>query len=100
MKIIEEAISKYGKILDGEIIKVDSFVNHQVNPGITNELARYFVDQFKDTRIDKVLTLETSGIPIAYAVASILSVSPPLEVHARPLTTPISSSVSRFVWKK
>lgn len=75
MKIIEEAISKYGKILDGEIIKVDSFVNHQVNPGITNELARYFVDQFKDIRIDKVLTLETSGIPIAYAVASILNVN-------------------------
>ena len=75
MKIIEEAISKYGKILDGEIIKVDSFVNHQVNPSITNELARYFVDQFKDTRIDKVLTLETSGIPIAYAVASILNVN-------------------------
>ena len=75
MKIVEEAISKYGKILDGEIIKVDSFVNHQVNPHITNELAAYFVAQFIDTKIDKVLTLETSGIPIAYAVASLLNVN-------------------------
>ena len=75
MKIIEEAISKYGKILDGEIIKVDSFVNHQVNPHITNKLAEYFVEQFKDVKIDKVLTLETSGIPIAYAVASLLDVN-------------------------
>ena len=75
MKIIEEAIAKYGKILDGEIIKVDSFVNHQVNPNINNRLAAYFVSEFKDVKIDKVLTLETSGIPIAYAVASLLDVN-------------------------
>ena len=75
MKMLEEAIFKYGKILDGEIIKVDSFINHQVSPRITNELAQYFVDEFKDIKIDKVLTLETSGIPIAYAVASILDVN-------------------------
>ena len=75
MKMLEDAIMKYGRILDNEIIKVDSFINHQVDPNITNELAQYFVDEFKDTRIDKVLTLETSGIPIAYAVASILGVN-------------------------
>jgi len=75
MKMLEDAIMKYGRILDNEIIKVDSFINHQVDPKITNELAQYFVDEFKDTRIDKVLTLETSGIPIAYAVASILGVN-------------------------
>lgn len=75
MKMLEEAILKKGKILDNEIIKVDSFINHQIDPIITNELAQYFVDEFKDARIDKVLTLETSGIPIAYAVASILGVN-------------------------
>ena len=75
MKMLEDAIMKYGRILDNEIIKVDSFINHQVDPKITNELAQYFVDEFKGTKIDKVLTLETSGIPIAYAVASILGVN-------------------------
>ena len=75
MKMLEDAILKYGRILDNEIIKVDSFINHQVDPRITNELAQYFVDEFKGTKIDKVLTLETSGIPIAYAVASILGVN-------------------------
>lgn len=75
MKMLEDAIIEKGKILDNEIIKVDSFINHQIDPHITNELAQYFVDQFKDVKIDKVLTLETSGIPIAYAVASILGVN-------------------------
>lgn len=75
MKLLEEAILTRGKILNNEIIKVDSFINHQVNPSIINALAQYFVESFKDKKIDKVLTLETSGIPIAYAVASILNVN-------------------------
>ena len=74
MKMLEDAIMTRGKILDNEIIKVDCFLNHQVNPGIINGLAQYFIDEFKGVKIDKVLTLETSGIPIAYAVASILNV--------------------------
>ena len=74
MKQLEEMILEKGRIIDNEIIKVDSFINHQVNPHFTRTLARYFVDEFKDVKIDKVLTLETSGIPIAYAVADILDV--------------------------
>ena len=98
MKIIEEAIAKYGRILDGEIIKVDSFVNHQVNPHITNELAKYFVNEFEGTRIDKVLTLETSGIPIAYAVASILDVNMVFAKKSKSKTVDINNVYSADVY--
>lgn len=74
MKFLEEAILTNGRIIDNEIIKVDSFINHQIDPKIINKLAEAFVEEFKDQKIDKVLTLETSGIPIAYAVASLLGV--------------------------
>lgn len=75
MKLLEEAILTKGKIINNEIIKVDSFINHQVDPKITRKIAEYFVSEFKDKKIDKVLTLETSGLPIAYAVAELLGVN-------------------------
>lgn len=74
MKFLEEQIIKHGRIIDNEIIKVDNFLNHQVDPEIINRLAKEFVEEFKDVKIDKVLTLEISGIPVAYAVASLLKV--------------------------
>lgn len=74
MKLLEDAILNKGKIIDNEIIKVDSFINHQVDPEIIRPLAEYFVSMFNDVKIDKVLTLETSGLPIAYAVADLLKV--------------------------
>ena len=74
MKLLEDTILSKGKIIDNDIIKVDSFINHQVDPEIINPLADYFIEEFKDRKIDKVLTLETSGLPIAYAVASKLGV--------------------------
>ena len=75
MKFLEEEILKRGKIIDNEIIKVDSFINHQIDPVIIHRIAEYFVSEFKDYKIDKVLTLEVSGIPVAYDVASILKVN-------------------------
>lgn len=75
MKFLEEEILKRGRIIDNDIIKVDSFINHQIDPVITHKIAEYFVEQFKDYKIDKVLTLEISGIPVAYEVASLLKVN-------------------------
>ena len=74
MKMLEEAILAKGKIIDNNILKVDSFINHQIDPKVINPLADYFVKEFKGIKIDKVLTIETSGLPIAYAVADRLGV--------------------------
>lgn len=75
MKFLEDMILERGKIINEDIIKVDSFINHQIDPKITRKVAHYFVKEFKHLHIDKVLTIETSGIPAAFAVAEELGVN-------------------------
>lgn len=69
MKIIEEKILQESVILNNEILKVDYFLNHQVDVATLREYASEVKEFFKDRRIDKILTLETSGIAVAYALA-------------------------------
>ncbi|MBO6280331.1 MAG: xanthine phosphoribosyltransferase [Bacilli bacterium] len=69
MRAVEEKILRDGVIVDNEIIKVDSFLNHQIDLNVLQEFANEVKDQFKNQKIDKILTIETSGIAVAYAVA-------------------------------
>ena len=69
MKAIEEKILKDGRIIDNDILKVDNFLNHQIDVNLINDFARGVKDFFNDVKVDKVLTIETSGIAVAYAVA-------------------------------
>ncbi len=69
MKLLKERILKEGHCLSGNILKVDSFINHQIDPEFTVEMGKEFVRRFADVKIDKVLTIESSGIAIGMAVA-------------------------------
>lgn len=69
MKLLKERILKEGYCLSGNILKVDSFINHQIDPEFTMEMGKEFVRRFADVKIDKVLTIESSGIAIGMAVA-------------------------------
>lgn len=69
MKLLEEKIKKYGVILDGGVLKVDCFLNHKIDVGLLNEMGREFARIFKDLGINKILTVEASGIGIACVVA-------------------------------
>ena len=71
MKLIEERILKDGHIIDNDIIKVDSFLNHQIDVSLLNAFAQEVKEQFKDVKVDKILTIEASGIAISYAVAQV-----------------------------
>ncbi|MDY4788924.1 MAG: xanthine phosphoribosyltransferase [Bacilli bacterium] len=75
MKILKDRIIKDGIIIDNRVIKVDSFVNHQVDTALMNKMANEIINRFKDNKIDKVLTIEASGIAFAYAIASLLNVN-------------------------
>lgn len=70
MNFLEEKIYNEGRIINNEIIKVDNFLNHQIDPKTIRETAKLIIARFPNT--DKVLTIETSGIVIAYAVAELL----------------------------
>lgn len=66
MKGLEERIRRDGRILEnGSVLKVDSFLNHQMDIALLNEMGREFFRLFGDERVTKILTVEASGIGIA-----------------------------------
>jgi xanthine phosphoribosyltransferase len=69
MNFLEERILKDGVVKPGNVLKVDSFLNHQMDVVLMDEIGKEFHRRFKDTPVTKVLTIEASGIAIAYAVA-------------------------------
>jgi len=69
MKLLEEKIRKEGRIYPGDILKVDSFLNHQVDTAFIKQIAAEFGRLFYGSDITKILTVEASGIVIAYATA-------------------------------
>lgn len=74
MKLLEERILKDGKIKQGDILKVDSFINHQIDIPFINKLGEEFYRIFGDQEITKILTIEASGIAIASIVAQYFNV--------------------------
>ncbi len=69
MKLLEDRIREFGEVHPGDILKVDSFINHQMDIGLFHEFGREFKRRFADRPINKVLTIEASGIGIAAIVA-------------------------------
>ena len=69
MNFLEERILKDGIVKPGNVLKVDSFLNHQMDYELIDEIGKEFYNRFKDRTITKILTIEASGIAIAYSVA-------------------------------
>ena len=69
MKLLEERITKDGKILPGDILKIDNFLNHQLDTKLMDEIGKEFYRLFKDREPNKILTIESSGIAIAQAAS-------------------------------
>ena len=65
MELLEQRILSDGRLLPGGILKVDSFLNHQMDPQLLQAMAREIKRLFADVRVDRVLTIEASGIAIA-----------------------------------
>jgi xanthine phosphoribosyltransferase len=69
MKLLEEKIIKDGQVFPGNILKVDSFLNHQIDVGLLNKMGEEIKRLYADAEINKILTIEASGIGIACVVA-------------------------------
>jgi len=74
MNFLEERILKDGIIKQGNVLKVDSFLNHQIDTGIIRQLALEFKRLFEGVEVNKVLTIEASGIAMAVMVGEVLNV--------------------------
>lgn len=69
MEELKERIIKEGFAMSGNILKVDSFLNHQIDPDFTIAMGKEFAQRFLGTKIDRIVTIESSGIAIALATA-------------------------------
>ena len=74
VKLLEERIKKDGKALGKTVLKVDSFINHQVDSEFMDALGKDFAEHFKEYGITKVFTIESSGIAPALMTAKYLDV--------------------------
>ncbi len=74
MNFLEERIKQDGKVKPGNVLKVDSFLNHQMDIALLEQIGQEFYRRFADKPITKVLTIEASGIAIAYPVAKAFGV--------------------------
>ena len=68
MELLEQRILRDGRLLPGGILKVDNFLNHQMDPVLLREMAREWRRLFRDAGVNKILTIEASGIAMAILV--------------------------------
>lgn len=74
MKLLEEKIKQEGQVIGTDILKVDMFLNHQIDVELLDEMGKEFYRLFKDKNINKILTVESSGIAIAVMAARYFNV--------------------------
>lgn len=95
MKLLEEAIRSRGTVYPGNILKVDGFLNHQIDPDILRAIGEEVYRLYKDAGVTKILTIEASGIAIAAICAQFFNV--PMVFAKKSATTNISKSVYKTV---
>lgn len=86
MKALKERILRDGKCFEGGILKVDNFINHQMDPILMKSIAVEFVRRFASTNINKVMTIEASGIAPAIMVGYLLELPVVFAKKKKPVT--------------
>lgn len=86
MELLGQKVKEDGVVIDEKILKVDGFLNHQIDAKLMNEVGRTFYEQFKDKGITKILTIEASGIAPAIMAALHFDVSCLFAKKAKPST--------------
>ena len=74
MKLLEDRIRTDGRVMAGNVLKVDSFLNHQMDIKLFGEMGKEFFEKYKDSGVNKILTIEASGIGIACIAAQYFDV--------------------------
>ena len=80
MELLVEKIKNEGIVLSSSVLKVDSFLNHQIDPQLMLEIGKEFAQRFADSGITKVLTIESSGIAPAVMAGLQLNVPVVFEI--------------------
>lgn len=91
MELLEKRIFKDGKCLDEKILKVDSFINHQVDQNLMKEIGLEFFNHFKNHEITKVFTIESSGI--APALMTSIEFNVPMVILKKETSSTLNSEI-------
>ena len=97
MNVIKEKIRSQGSVKSGGVLKVDAFLNHQIDMELVDEIAEEFVRRFEGCPVTRVLTIETSGIILAGAVARLLKVPLVIARKTRSMNLEGDSYVAEFL---
>lgn len=103
MELLKERIRKDGKIKAGNVLKVDSFLNHQMDTELFREIGKEFKRRFEGADINKILTIEASGIGIAAIAAQYFGVPVVFAKKAQSINldgTMLSAPVESFTHKR
>lgn len=103
MELLKERIRKDGVIKAGNVLKVDNFLNHQMDIGLFNAIGKEFKRRFADVQVDKILTIEASGIGIAAIAAQYFGVPVVFAKKAQSINldgTMLSAPVESFTHKR
>lgn len=100
MKVLRERILKDGKCLPGGILKVDSFINHQMDPNLMKQIAVEFIRRYAATDVNKIITIEASGIAPAVIVGLLLDLPVVFAKKKVPSTMDNMLSTSIFSFTK
>lgn len=98
MKLLKDRIIKDGKSFDGGILKVDSFINHQMDPILMKSIGVEFVRRFGNLPINKIVTIEASGIAPAIMLGYLLELPVVFVKKATPktMTNMVTTTVHSF----
>ena len=91
MKLLEDMILEKGKVINEDILKVNSFINHQVNSNLMHEIGKEFANHFKNHYITKVFTIESSGI--APAVITSLELNVPMVILKKQTSSTLTDDI-------
>ena len=86
MELLEQKVKNDGVVIDESILKVDGFLNHQIDATLMHEVGRTFYEQFKDEGVTKIFTIEASGIAPAIMTALYFDVPCLFAKKAKPST--------------
>jgi xanthine phosphoribosyltransferase len=97
MELLKKKIQEEGRVLSDHILKVDSFLNHQIDPQLMIEIGKEFKERFKEANITKVLTIESSGIAPGLMAAIELAV-PVVFARKRKSLTMVNDLITSTVY--
>lgn len=74
MEVLKQKIREQGVVISDQVLKLDALINHQIDPALTMEMGRAFAERFSEDGVTRIVTVESSGIPVAFATAAEMGV--------------------------